>query len=359
MISYTKGNILDSTAEALVNTVNTQGVMGKGLALQFKQSYPHNYSLYRKACLNGEVSVGKMFVTQDSDLARGVRFIINFPTKEQWRKPSQYSYIQEGLESLKKTIVDLNIQSVAIPPLGSSNGGLDWTVVKPMIVSALSDVDCDVIIYEPLDFIMEKMKKERVRLTPARAMLLSVLSDMAAEGEALSEFAAEKVAYFLQKNGARDQFRLTFKKAVYGPYSGKVRYVLNYLNGSYVMGMTGLSNHPFDEIWLTEDAGLEAMKYLSLVENRKYADIAENTKQFLRGYYSNYFLELLATISFLLDNDPGLSLEADEDKIVEIVGKDLAQWSNRKEKMFRKDEYIRLALNHLRCLQPETYSPRS
>ena len=94
MITYTKGNIFESDTEALVNTVNTQGVMGKGLALQFKQAYPHNYSLYRKACLEGEVRVGKMFVTQDTDVIRGSRYIINFPTKQQWRKPSQYGYIQ-------------------------------------------------------------------------------------------------------------------------------------------------------------------------------------------------------------------------------------------------------------------------
>lgn len=350
MITYTKGNIFESDTEALVNTVNTQGVMGKGLALQFKQAYPHNYSLYRKACLEGEVCVGKMFVTQDTDVIRGSRYIVNFPTKQQWRKPSQYSYIQEGLVSLRQTIVDLNIQSIAIPPLGSSNGGLDWNLVKPMIVSALNDLDCKVVIYEPLDYIVDKMKKERVRLTPARAMLLDVLADMAMEGEAISEFAAEKVAYFLQKNGAQDQFKLKFNKAIYGPYSGKVRYVLNYLNGSYIMGMSGLSNHPFDEIWLTEDAGEVARDYLSLPENTKYAVIAEETKRFLRGYYSNYFLELLATISFLLDSDSDLSLESDESKIVELVGKDLAQWSNRKEKMFRKDEYIHLALNHLKEL---------
>mgnify|MGYP002515435502 CR=1 FL=1 len=354
MITYNKGNIFESDTEALVNTVNTQGVMGKGLALQFKQAYPHNYSLYRKACLEGEVRVGKMFVTQDTDVIRGSRYIINFPTKQQWRKPSQYSYIQEGLVSLRQTIVDLSIRSIAVPPLGSSNGGLDWNLVKQMIVSALNDLDCKVVIYEPLDYIVDKMKKERVRLTPARAMLLDVLADMAMEGEAISEFAAEKVAYFLQKNGAQDQFNLKFNKAIYGPYSGKVRYVLNYLNGSYVMGMTGLSNHPFDEIWLTEDAGEAARNYLSLPENAKYAVIAEETKRFLRGYYSNYFLELLATISFLLDSDSDLSLESDESKIAELVGKDLAQWSNRKEKMFRKDEYIQLALNHLKELHSNT-----
>ena len=137
MISYVTGNLFDSEAQALVNTVNTVGVMGKGIALQFKEAYPDNYRIYRKACKENKFSVGQMLVTTINDMYRGQkRYIINFPTKTDWRKPSEYIYIEKGLEALKKEIIERGIESIAIPPLGSSNGGLNWQQVKEMIISA-------------------------------------------------------------------------------------------------------------------------------------------------------------------------------------------------------------------------------
>lgn len=348
MIKYITGNLFDSKAIALVNTVNTQGVMGKGIALQFKERYPSNYRLYREACKRGDVEVGTMFITQEREMTGKLRTIINFPTKKHWRFPSKYEYIEDGLKDLKAKIVELNIKSIAIPPLGSSNGGLDWSMVKPMIIKALDGIDCEVEIYEPTKVIQEKMKKERAKLTPARAMLLMVMSDMTTEQENPSEFAAEKIAYFLQKFGAQDQFRLRFNKAYYGPYSGKVRYVLHYLNGSYIMGMEAMSNHPFDEIRMTDDAAIIAKRYLSQDENLKYLEIAQKTMDFLRGYYSNYLLELLATTSYLMDSDPRMTDKIAEDEQVKIISKDLMQWSNRKDKLFNSGKAIRLALKHIK-----------
>lgn len=347
MIKYIKGNLFDSEADALVNTVNTQGVMGKGIALQFKEKYPSNYRLYHEACKRGEVQVGKMFITQERDMSGKLRTIINFPTKQQWRYPSRYEYISNGLQDLKEQIVQRDIKSIAIPPLGSSNGGLDWNKVRPMIIEALGDLNCEIDIYEPTKKIQEKMKSERVKLTPARAMLLMVMSDMTKEEESPSEFAAEKIAYFLQKFGAYDQFKLKFNKAFYGPYSGKVRYVLHYLNGSYIMGMEAMSNRPFDEITLTKDAATVAEEYLSEKENEQYLHIAQKTINFLRGYYSNYLLELLATTAYLIDSDERMSEGISEDDKVKLISKDLMQWSNRKDKLFNSDKAIRLALKHI------------
>lgn len=348
MITYITGNLFDSKASALVNTVNTQGVMGKGIALQFKEKYPSNYRLYREACKRGEVRVGSMFITQERELSGFMRTIINFPTKQHWRYPSKYEYIEAGLKDLKAEIIELNIKSIAIPPLGSSNGGLNWSIVKPMIIKALEGIDCDIEIYEPTQRIQEKMKKERVKLTPARAMLLMVMSDMTTEQENPSEFAAEKIAYFLQKFGAQDQFHLQFNKAYYGPYSGKVRYVLHYLNGSYIMGMEAMSNHPFDEITMTEDAAAVAENYLSQKENLPFLHIAQKTMEFLRGYYSNYLLELLATTSFLMDRDPRMTANITEEEQKKIISKDLMQWSNRKDKLFNSGKAITLALRHIK-----------
>lgn len=350
MIQYVKGNIFDSKAEALVNTVNTVGVMGKGLALQFKEAFPENYAIYRNACRQKRFNVGEMLITENRKLDGERKLIINFPTKTDWRKPSEYHYIESGLQALKKEILERHITSIAIPPLGARNGGLNWNTVRQMIVEALQDVVCDITIYEPSDSINERMKKERVKLTPARAMLLGVMVDMVAHGEFISEFAAEKIAYFLQRFGAEDVFKLNFKQAVYGPYSGKVRYVLRYLNGSYIMGMSDLSKRPFDEIWLTPDAKTAVEEELDREENSRYKDIVSKTKQFLSRFYSNYSLELLSTIDFLLHSDSKLHdwQIMDEDKLVCLVTKDIAQWNSRKERLFAKPQYVRFMLRHLK-----------
>ncbi|MGO1788388.1 MAG: type II toxin-antitoxin system antitoxin DNA ADP-ribosyl glycohydrolase DarG [Sphingobacterium sp.] len=148
MIKFLKGDLLQSDAEALVNTVNTVGVMGKGIALQFKNQYPYNYKLYKEACKKGELKVGEVLVVKDGDILCK-KYIINFPTKEHWRSPSEISYIQQGLEALKESIKEYNIKSLAIPPLGCGNGGLDWNMVKPMIIGALGELEIDIYVYEP------------------------------------------------------------------------------------------------------------------------------------------------------------------------------------------------------------------
>lgn len=350
MITFTKGNILDSTADAIVNTVNTVGVMGKGLALQFKEAYPENYAIYRKECKRGNLHTGEMLITEVSTLIGEKKIIVNFPTKTDWRLPSEYSYIESGLNALKQEIINRKIKSIAIPPLGSRNGGLDWHKVCDMIVNKLQDLDCNIIIYEPSDAINEKMKQERVSLTPARAMMLSLMADMVAHGEFVSEFAAEKLAYFLQRFGAEDVFKLSFSRGVYGPYSGKVRYVLHYLNGSYIMGMSDLSKRPFDEIWLTSDAQTTANEILQRKENNHYLDIVNRTKEFLARFYSNYSLELLATVDFLLTTKKELKnwCNMDEENLVSEVTKDIASWNSRKQRLFAKEQYVRIMIQHLR-----------
>ena len=209
MIKYLTGNILDSTAQALVNTVNTVGVMGKGIALQFKNQFPHNYKVYKEACKNKELKIGDLLVTEEESLLSGKKLIINFPTKTHWRYPSEYEYIEKGLAAMAKVIQEKKIESIAIPPLGSGNGGLDWTKVRTMIENKLQGLNCTVFLYEPTHAIKETLKKERVKLTPARAMMLSVLYDLVRSGEFVSEFASEKVAYFLQRFGAKDDSSLS------------------------------------------------------------------------------------------------------------------------------------------------------
>lgn len=349
MIRYTKGDLLQSTAQALVNTVNTIGVMGKGIALQFKNAYPENFKVYHKACAEGKLTIGQMLVTETKDLFGNNKYIINFPTKTTWRKPSEYIYIQQGLVALRQEIISRSITSIAIPPLGSKNGGLDWERVRPMIEDALADLPCDIIIYEPTDQILDRLNAEKVKLTPARAMLLDVLCDMVSYGEFASEFAAEKIVYFFQRFGASNIFKLSFQRAYYGPYSGKVRHVLHYLNGSYIMGMVDLQKKPFDEFWILPGTPDAVSEYLALPENAVYQSQSQQVKEFLRGFYSNYSLELLATVDYILQTDTSLSnwRNMDQHIVLEKVITDISEWSARKEKMFNKPEYVRIMLNHL------------
>jgi O-acetyl-ADP-ribose deacetylase (regulator of RNase III) len=339
MIQFKQANLLESDAAAIVNTVNTVGIMGKGIALQFKNQYPNNYKLYAMACKAKEVVVGKMFVTEETSLLGGKKIIINFPTKTDWRKPSEYSYIENGLQDLVNVIQENKIKSIAIPPLGAGNGGLDWNKVKELIEKYLTHLDCEVQIYQPNAIIQEALKKERVKLTPARAMLLAVLFDLVKNGEFVSEFTAEKIAYFLQRFGAKQAFKLEFQPNFYGPYSGKVKHVLYYLNGSYISGYSSKDKKPFDELGLMLDAEKEVNEYLNAKENEAYKIIVEKTKAFLSGFYADFGLELLSTVDFIITDK--------NTKSIEEISKHLADWSDRKKTLFTNPKFISLAVHNI------------
>lgn len=339
MIHVVTGNILESKAQALVNTVNTMGVMGKGIALQFKKQFPENFRTYKKACENKELNIGQLLVTEEEVMFTGKKIIINFPTKTNWRLPSEYEYIEKGLYELRKIIIEKNIQSIAMPPLGAGNGGLHWHKVKQMIEQILNDINCDIYLYEPSAAIKEAMNTERVKLTPARAMLLAVLYDMVKHGEFVSEFAAEKVAYFLQRFGAEQEFKLEFKPNFYGPYSGKVRHVLYYLNGSYIMGYSSKDKKPFDELSLIMEAEPEIENYLNKKENERFKAIAEKTKSFLKGFYSPFGLELLSTIDYIKTE------KQKNDK--ESILSELNNWSERKKSLFANPLFVEKSLVHI------------
>lgn len=340
MIHYQTGNLLESNAQALVNTVNTVGVMGKGIALQFKNLFPNNFKRYAIACKANEIKVGKLFITEDTSLYGGKKLIINFPTKTDWRKPSEYSYIENGLVDLVKVISENNIKSIAIPPLGAGNGGLDWVKVNALMEKYLANVPCDVQIFSPNAAVQEILKKERVKLTPARAMLLATLYDLVKSGEFVSEFAAEKVAYFLQRFGAKDTFKLEFKPNFYGPYSGKVKHVLYYLNGSYITGYSSKDKKPFEELGLMMETEKEVNEYLDAKENEQEKQTVQKTKAFLSGYYSAFGLELLSTVDYIM-------MDKNTESIEEIT-KQLENWSDRKKTMFNNQKFINLAVQNIK-----------
>lgn len=201
LITFKKGNLLEDPAEALVNTVNTVGVMGKGMALQFKQAFPDVYKQYEKDCKADKVHIGKMHVVSVEGIVNP-KYIINFPTKKHWRNPSQLQYIESGLEDLIYSLHKLNIHSVAIPPLGCGNGGLDWLIVREKIISAFEDQQIHVSIYEPAGsppVSQTIVRTKQPNMTKGRALLLSLMDNYAIPGYRLSLLEVQKLAYFLKK----------------------------------------------------------------------------------------------------------------------------------------------------------------
>lgn len=362
MIKYVTGNLLESNAQALVNAVNTVGVMGKGIALQFKKAFPDNFKVYEKACKDRTFKVGQVLVHEES-LLENTKLIINFPTKTSWRLPSEYEYIQQGLVALRKEIMSRHIQSVAIPALGAGNGGLDWLKVKSLIENYLSDLEVDIFVYEPDAILQERLDKAQFskegikftkegskfakkgsKLTPARAMLLLVLHDLVQHGELVNEFSAEKIVYFLQRLGAQSIFGLVFDKGHYGPYSGKVRHVLYYLNGSYITGYSSGDKKPFDELDLVDNTEDEIRAFLQTQNNQEELfGIVQRTQAFLDHFYSPFALELLSTVDFVVNK---YQLQHEE----EVIAK-LSEWSSRKELLFAQPYFIGTALNHLKSYQ--------
>lgn len=343
MIKYIEGNLLESEAQALVNTVNTVGVMGKGIALQFKNQFPNNFKAYKKACKDGEIAIGKLFVFEESNLLSGKKIIINFPTKTKWSAPSQYSYIEEGMKDLVRIIKKYKITSLAIPPLGSGNGGLDWNKVKYIMEHYLSGIDINIFIYQPNYIVKEVLRKERAKLTPARAMLLAILYDLVKNGEFVSEFASEKVAYFLQRFGAQKEFKLNYSPYIYGPYSGQVKHVLYFLNGSYITGYSSKDKKPFEELGIILDAEKDIEEYLLKPDNKKYNEIVVATKEFLKGAYSYYTLELLSTVDYIMDK-----MKVDN---VDDIKEHLKEWSDRKTQ-FSEEKYLQLAYKKVSKIHP-------
>lgn len=339
MIKFLTGDLLKADAEALVNTVNTVGVMGKGIALQFKEAFPYNNKVYIQACKNNELAPGKLLAVWDTNLLYGKKLIVNFPTKTHWRQPSQYEYIEQGLKDLKTIIQINNITSIAIPPLGAGNGGLDWEKVKPMIIQELQDLSTEIQIYEPnaaiKEFLQKQETKKVVELTPARAALLYSLFAFESFGEYCSLFAANKLAYFLQRMG--QNLKLDFKPHYYGPYALGVEKVLYYLNGSYIKGLEQGQARPFEPLKLDYEKWDTVNKYVQSMTSTDKERL-HNMLMFLKNFTSELSLEILATVDFIIVEHPQYTI----DEVMNAI----ASWNTRKKELFRR-ESVERAYNHL------------
>lgn len=308
MITFTEGNLLEARAEALVNTVNTVGVMGKGIALMFKERFDDNYRQYSAACKAKEVRIGKMFVTRVHELG-GPSWIVNFPTKEHWRNPSRMEWVVQGLQDLRRFLIQQEIKSIAIPPLGAGNGGLDWNQVRSQIEAALGDLNVDITVFEPTRQYQNVAKRAGVeKLTPARALIAELVRRYWVLGMECSMLEIQKLAWFLERSIERvspehNPLQLHFVAHKYGPYANRLDHLLNSLDGSYLHSEKRISDaDPFDVIWFDDNRRDFVQAYLRS-EAKEYLPALEATADLIEGFESPFGMELLATVDWLLSRD--------------------------------------------------------
>lgn len=337
MINIVEGNFLEANAEALVNTVNCVGVMGKGIALQSKKAFPDNYEAYAQACKRGDVKPGVMFVYETKRILNP-KYIINFPTKRHWIGRSKYEDIDSGLQSLVVEVRRRNIKSIAIPPLGCGNGGLNWRIIRPMIEHTLSVLpNVQVYLYEPkgapkasLMPVATKVPK----MTIARALLIKLLQQYNNSAYRLTLLEIQKLAYFLQE--AKQELRLNFVQHTYGPYAHNLNKVLEILEGHYIRGY-GDNQKPDVEIELWQDAIDKADKYLvnHPAAQRRLTKVAA----LVDGFETPYGMELLASVHWIT---------AHVKTAVDIEGtvNQMQLWNKRKSKIF-KPKHIKIAWQRL------------
>jgi O-acetyl-ADP-ribose deacetylase (regulator of RNase III) len=351
MMRFTEGNLLDADVEAVVNTVNTVGVMGKGIALMFKERFPENYKAYARACETGEVQIGKMFVTAGVEL-EGPRWIINFPTKKHWRQPTKLEWIREGLSALKQVIQEKKIHSIALPPLGCGNGGLDWAVVRPMIETALADLpNVDVVVYEPTAKYQNVAKKQGVeKLTPARALIAEMVRRYWVLGIECTLLETQKLAWFLERTikklGLKDPLNLQFVANRYGPYANRLTHLLNGLDGSYLHCDKRLADaDPFDTVWFEDSKRDKLEFYLKSAEAKEYMPALQATDELIDGFQSPLGMEALATVDWLLTRE-------DVEPTLTAIRSGIRNWpagadhALRKQKLF-SDRLLQLSLERL------------
>jgi len=338
MIELAQGNILETDVEALVNTVNCVGFMGKGIALQFKQAYPENFRAYERACRAHEIRPGRMFVFPTGQMVNP-KYIINFPTKRHWRGMSRLGDIRAGLKALVEEVRCLGIQSIAVPPLGCGNGGLNWWEVRPMIESAIATLpDVRVLLFEPRWAPAAKampVHTKRPNMTSGRALVIKLMQDYAALGYSRTLLEIQKLAYFLQEAG--EPLRLRYEAGLYGPYAANLNKVLERIEGHFIRGY-GDSQKPETEIELLPNAIEEAEAFLASRQDssarlRRVDDLIE-------GFETPYGMELLSTVHWVARYQKPSATNADE--AVTAVH----AWSDRKRQMFKPD-HIRIAWQRL------------
>ena len=256
------GDLFASEAQTLVNTVNCVGVMGKGVALEFKKRFPAMFEDYEHRCERGEVRLGEPYLYTDLS---GVR-IVNFPTKGHWRSPARIADIERGLDYLVDHVAEWGITSIALPPLGCGNGGLEWSEVGPLIYRKLHHLPIDVWAYAPYGTASKQLTEEflaapsqatlagtgqrHAKFNPNSVVLLEVLRELQMQPYAspVGRTIFQKICYVVTESGVPTGFR--FEKGSYGPFSADVKLALhefanrNWLKEEQIGRMTALRIGP-------------------------------------------------------------------------------------------------------------------
>ena len=340
MIEYKVGDMFTEDVEALVNSVNCVGVMGRGIALQFKNIFPENFKAYAEACKREEVQPGRMFVFETGQMMGAPRYIINFPTKRHWRGKSRMEDIEAGLNALAEEIAERNIRSIALPPLGSGLGGLEWSMVRSRIGSALRDIDdLRVVVFEPGGMPSDGRANRSTdvpRMTRSKAVLVDLmhryLSGLLDPFVTLLE--VHKLMYFMQVAG--EPLSLQFQKAHYGPYAENLRHVLRDIEGHLISGYADGGDAPGKRLEIVPGAVEEARVFLDGLpgSRERFAKVSD----LVEGFESSFGLELLTTVHWVANEHRPAT---DEQVIAHTYG-----WASHKRQF--SERQIRLALRVLR-----------
>jgi len=337
-IVITQGDLLkQNDVDAIVNTVNCVGVMGKGIALQFKKKWPANFKMYAAACKAKEVRPGKMFLYDAGALATP-KFIINFPTKDHWRGKSRIEFIQDGLDDLVRVINRLNIKSIAIPPLGCGNGGLNWDYVEPLIEKTFANLpDVEVRLFSPANAPKAKdmeVKTSRPKMTAGRAAILKVLDTYSSLNYGLSKIEVQKLAYFLQEAG--ENLQLNFVKHQFGPYADALRHALDRMDGHFLHGLgDGVVESEIEPI---PSALEDADKFIAVQGSEQLNEHVKRVEALIEGFQSSYGMELLATVHWAAVHDKAKNIDEATDVI--------CNWNQRKRDLMKK-EHVKVAWEQL------------
>lgn len=326
MIREANGDLLGADVDAVVNTVNTVGVMGKGIALQFKRAYPTMFREYARLCKGGLIQLGTVHVWS-TELMQP-RFVINFPTKGHWRAGSKIADIRTGLNSLVQVIREHNITSIALPPLGCGNGGLNWDDVEPLIREAFAALpDVDVVVFPPAGAPAARAMATatpKPNMTPARAVLIQLLARYAARSDGASLIEVQKLLYLLQEAG--EELKLDYVAARYGPYADNLRHALQALEGHFITGFGDGSARVLEAEPISLLEGADEAAGVALNDSSLTLDRMDRVLELTEGYESAYGLELLATVHWAMVHD---GLTTVEDVVERVQG-----WNARKADLF-------------------------
>ncbi len=348
MIEFKHGDILAEEAEALVNTVNCVGIMGRGIALQFKKAFPANFKAYEAACRRREVEPGRMFVFETGRLTYP-RYIINFPTKRHWRGKSRVEDIEAGLAALVEEIKHRGIRSIAIPPLGSGLGGMEWADVRPRIEQALRGlIEVRVVVFEPKGAPdPERMAKagKAPDMTPGRAALVGLLHRYLAGllDPFVTLLEVHKLMYFMQE--AKEPLRLRYVHAPYGPYAENLRHVLQAVEGYYVSGFANGGDTPNKPLQLVPGAMADAAAFLETHPDTRAR--VERVAGLVEGFETPFGLELLSTVHWVATHSEATSAE---DVIVRTYA-----WGDRKRQFSTQQLHLALRVLARKGWVPDTF----